>query len=47
MKWSAFNFGNDFSKQVDIDTDCPENCGICETRGCEKLLKVGGLDRLG
>ena len=32
---------------MDIDTDCPENCGICETVGCEKLLKVDKLDGLG
>ena len=31
---------------MDIDTDCAENCGICETIGCEKLLKVGESDGL-
>ena len=32
---------------MDIDTDCPENCGIFGRISCAKLLKVDGLDGLG
>ena len=39
-------FGTDFWKEVDIDTDSPGFCGICETKFCEKLLKSGEFDGL-